>query len=239
MAVYPAIGICRVGGSKEWFLAPEVPGLPPDAGDGFKDGDRLLKKQVQRFRIYAFDDKGQVIGELTAANAVIEWDVHVANTKAAWYGFNNPLDNGELAPGLPGQMRNQSIIAAHQREKMLVIDGGPTRIAGAGTNAGGNDPSYAMGGRFWDRMDVGLGHLRTDEGGRLLVFPPDGLSRSPSGASITSFADNDGWHVGNITITAGDGQTVSTVLCCQNNQIRFTGVTSTPNRLAAMITRMG
>jgi len=194
VAVYPAIGICRVGGSKEWFLAPEVPGLPPDAVDGFKDGDRLLKRQVQRFRIYAFDDKGQVIGELTAADATIEWDVHVANTKAAWYGFNNPLDNGALAPGLPGQKRNQFIVRDDQREKMLVIDAGRTRISGVNTNATGDDRAFVMEGRFWDAIDVGLGHLRTDEAGRLLVFPANGVSGSPIDAGITSFADNDGWH---------------------------------------------
>ena len=31
VAIYPAIGISRVGGSPRWFLAPEVPGLPPMA----------------------------------------------------------------------------------------------------------------------------------------------------------------------------------------------------------------
>lgn len=194
VAVYPAIGLCRVGGSPQWFLAPEVPGLPPQPEGGFKDGERLLKKQVQRFRVYAFDDEDRVIGEVTAADATIEWDVHVANTKAAWYGFNNPLDNGDLAPGLPGQMRNQFFVGDAQRERMLVIDGGQTRITGADANANGDDPAYAMGGRFWETEPVGLGHLRTDADGRLLVFPPDGVSRSPVNAGITSFADNDGWH---------------------------------------------
>lgn len=194
VAIYPAIGISRVGGSPSWFLAPEVPGLPPRPEGGFKDGDQLVKKQVQRFRIFAFDEQDRVIGELTARQAEIEWDVHVANTKAAWYGFNNPLDNGDLAPGLPGKLRNQFVVDDAERERMLVIDGGPTRIAGPAVNADGSDPQYAMGGRFFDELTVGLGQLRTDEAGRLLVFPPDGVSRSPIGAGITSFADNDGWH---------------------------------------------
>src|SRR5690606_11416320 len=111
LAIYPAIGICRVGGSKQWFLAPEVPGLPPQPEGGFKDGRQLIKKQVQRFRVYAFDKDNRVIGEVTASDARISWSVHVANTKAAWYGFNNPLDNGELAPGLPGQLRNQVFVS--------------------------------------------------------------------------------------------------------------------------------
>jgi len=194
IGVYPALGIARVGGSTSWFLAPEVPGLPPTPEGGFKDGDQLIKKQVQRFRLFAFDAQNRVIGEVTSDNAEIVWNVHVANTKAAWYGFNNPLDNGELSPGLPGQKRNQFFVDDDERERMLVIDGGATDISGGQVNAQGNDPKYAMGGRFYDQDDVGLGHLRTDDAGRLLVFPPDGVSHSPVGANITSFADNDGWH---------------------------------------------
>lgn len=212
LAIYPAIGICRVGGSDEWFLAPEVPGLPPSPEGDFKDGSQLLKKQVQRFRVYAFDDHGRVIGEVTSAQADISWKVHVANTKAAWYGFNNPLDNGALAPGLPGQLRNQSFVSPAEREKMLLIDGGATRIGGAGTNPAGKNSSYVMAGRFWGKETVRLGHLRTDVEGRLLVFPADGRSESPVGAAITSFADNDGWHDDwcdgpvHATITLGDGR---------------------------------
>lgn len=194
VGIYPAIGICRVGGSKLWFLGPEVPGLAPSPDGGFKDGEEAIKKQVQRFRVYAFDENNAVIGEVTADQAEVSWAVHVANTKAAWYGFNNPLDNGELAPGLPGQLRNQSFVTTADRERMLVIDAGRTTIAGRAVNENGADPAYAMGGLFFGETPVGLGHLRTDPVGRLLVFPPDGVSASPNGASITSFADNDGWH---------------------------------------------
>lgn len=212
LGVYPAIGICRVGGSPQWFLAPEVPGLPSQPEGGFKDGAQLIKKQVQRFRVYAFDDHDRVIGEITQGKASIEWSVHVANTKAAWYGFNNPLDNGELAPGLPGQLRNQYFVSDAQREQMLLIDGGRKTISGIDANADGTSAAHAMVGRFYDKTDVGLGHLRTDDKGRLLVFPPDGVSRSPVGSPITSFADNDGWYddwcdgpVG-ATVTLPDGR---------------------------------
>ena len=194
VGIYPAIGICRVGGSQSWFLGPEVPGLAPAPDGGFKDGDEAIKKQVQRFRLYAFDENDAVIGEVTAEEAEVSWAVHVANTKAAWYGFNNPADNGELAPGLPGQLRNQDFVTTADRERMLVIDAGRTTIAGRGVNPSGADGTYAMGGAFFGETPVGLGHLRTDPAGRLLVFPPDGVSASPRGASITSFADNDGWH---------------------------------------------
>lgn len=194
VGIYPSIGICRVGGSDAYFLAPEVPGLPPTPDGGFKDGSQAIKKQAQRFRIYAFDKEDRVIGELKDQDAKIEWRVHLANTKAAWYGFNNPLDNGELAPGLPGQKRNQYFVSDEQREQMLVINGGEKTIQGADINKGGDDWRYQFEGTFWNEEKVKLGKLKTDDQGRLIVIPPDGVSNSPTNAPITSFADNDGWH---------------------------------------------
>ncbi|TDO99787.1 CTQ-dependent glycine oxidase GoxA [Marinomonas balearica] len=194
IGIYPTIGICRVGGSDQYFLAPEIPGLPPMPEGGFKDGTQAIKKQAQRFRIYAFDDQNRVIGEITESNATIEWSVHLANTKAAWYGFNNPLDNGELAPGIPGQKRNQYFVSDKERERMLVIDGGERKISGSDQNREGENACYQFEGKFWNKETVNLGKLKTDEQGRLIVIPPSGVSNSPTNAPITSFADNDGWH---------------------------------------------
>lgn len=195
--IYPAIGICRVGGAESWFYAPEVPGLPPIPADGnFKDGTEKIKKQVQRFRVYAFDNDDNIIGEVTGDD--ITWGVHLANTKANWYGFNNPLDNKDLAPGLPSQKRNQYFVSDKDREENLIIDGGLLEISGTDTNADGGDADYQFEGIFWGGQPtaekVGLGQLRTDDAGRLMVVPPDGVSNSPSGAAITSFADNNAWH---------------------------------------------
>ncbi|MEI9979395.1 MAG: CTQ-dependent glycine oxidase GoxA [Edaphobacter sp.] len=195
LAIYPPLGISRIGNSKEWFLAPEVPGLPPLPDGKYKDGPQQVKKQVQRFRIYAFNKAGEVIREITTKEARIEWTVHVANTKAAWYGFNNPLDNGPIAPGLPSQRRNASVTGKKNRAEMLVIDPGAKTITGANTNVEGSDPSFDMVGRFWRTLDVKLGHLQTDPAGRLLIFPGDGVSRSAYPDNpIRNFSDNDGWH---------------------------------------------
>ncbi len=194
LGIYPAIGICRVGGSDQYFLAPEVPGLPPQPVGGFKDGTEAIKKQAQRFRVYAFDDQDQVIGEIKGDKGNIEWRVHLANTKAAWYGFNNPLDNGDLAPGIPGQKRNQYFVSDAEREEMLVIDGKQKKITGADKNSDGSDSQYEFSGKFWGTEEVKLGKLKTDGEGRLIVIPPNGVSKSPKNAPITSFADNDGWH---------------------------------------------
>lgn len=194
LGIYPSIGICRLGNSSEWFFAPEVPGLPPRPEGGFKDRDQRVKKQVQRFRIYGFDSEGRVVSEITTDNAEIEWTVHVANTKAAWYQFSNPLDIPDLASGLPGQRRNQAI-ADSDREKMLVIDPGPTSISGPDKNKSGGNEAYQMACKFWDSIDVSLGELRTDKDGRLLVFPGNGKSDSaiPDNA-IKSFSGNDAWY---------------------------------------------
>ncbi len=196
LGIYPTIGIGRVGGSDNYYFAPEIPGLPPQPEGGFKDGTEKIKKQAQRFRVYAFDDQDRVIGEIKDGDgdAKIEWRVHLANSKAAWYGFNNPLDNGELAPGLPGQKRNQYFVGDEEREEMLVIDGGEKRIMGRDLNESGHDEKYEFEGKFWGKEPVKLGALATDSKGRLIVIPPAGVSKSPSGAPITSFSDNNGWH---------------------------------------------
>ena len=188
LGIYPAMGICRVGNSKEWFLAPEIPGQASNPEGGYKDGEMKIKKQVQRFRIYGFDDEGRVVREITGEEADIRWTVRVANTKAAWYGFNNPLDNREVAPGLPSGLRNQFFTEA-DRDKMLVIDPGPATVSGPRATP------KPMVGRFWNELEVKLGELRTDEASRLLVFPGDGVSQSAIPDNpIDNFSDNDGWH---------------------------------------------
>src|SRR5205823_5689164 len=147
-AIYPAIGISRVGTSAEWFLAPEVPGLPPLRDGRYKDAAGRVKKQVQRFRVYGFNAAGEVVREVTAAEARIDWTVHVANTKAAWYGFDNAMDNGELAPGVPGKRRNPAIVGDAERAAMLVIDPGRRTIGGPAANERGDDPAFTLVGRF-------------------------------------------------------------------------------------------
>lgn len=221
LAIFPPIGFSRVGNSEKHFLAPEIPGLPSNPEGGFKDGDLKVKKQAQRFRIYAFDRRGRVIGEITSKTAEIAWTVHVANTKAAWYGFNNPLDAGPSVPGLPGQRRNQ-FIKADDREKLLAIDPGPVSIS---SRDAGRRP---MVGKFWDKLDVKLGELLCDEHGRLIVLPGDGVSESALPDNpISNFSDNDGWQddwcdgpVG-ATVTFEDGRRMvadeAWVACCGPN----------------------
>ncbi len=193
VGIFPAIGFSRVGNSDQWFHAPEVPGLLAEPQGGFKDGEGRIKKQVQRFRVYGYDEQGRVVRELGTGDD-LRWQVHIANTKPAWYGFSNALDRHGQAPGIPGAQRNAAI-PPERREDMLVIDPGPREIAGAATNADGSDTAYSMEGRFWQKLDVHLGHLRTDENGRLLVFPASGISRSAIEQNpVRDFTNNDAWH---------------------------------------------
>ena len=58
-AIYPPIGIARVGNSRRrYFIGPEVSEpLPKDPGF-YRDCDGALKRQAARFRIYGLDANG-------------------------------------------------------------------------------------------------------------------------------------------------------------------------------------
>ena len=182
--IHPAIGIARVGDSPDaFFVGPEAPGVVPtlkDPGDTsarpgqYKDSQRRIKRQGARFRIYEYtqDATGTVtnVREVTAAEALIEWEVHLANRKAA-------------AATLDGARRRN----AGASEPDLIVDPGPQRIAGT------SQPMRTVGGRFMNTFDVKLGDLRTDDAGRLIVLGGHGTSQSLPGARLEDFADNDGW----------------------------------------------
>ena len=89
VGIYPPIGIARIGNSPEHFLAADQPGVSVVPQGGYKDSLGRIKKEVARFRIYAFDSNGQVLQELTASDATIQWRAEVANVKPAWYDFMN------------------------------------------------------------------------------------------------------------------------------------------------------
>jgi L-lysine epsilon oxidase-like protein len=185
--IHPAIGIARVGDSPDdFFIGPEAPGVPPvlTKPDGsssqpgkYKDKNQRIKRQGARFRIYEYteDAAGKVtkVREITAAEAAIEWEVHLANRKAAEKKFNG------------GGRRN-----AGKPESDLIIDAGAQHIVGT------NQAMRKLTGKFM-RKDVKLGDLLTDAGGRLIVLGGHGLSQSPAGVPLSDrnedFADNDGW----------------------------------------------
>jgi L-Lysine epsilon oxidase N-terminal/L-lysine epsilon oxidase C-terminal domain len=202
IAIHPAIGIARVGNSPDkYFIGAEIPGSPPIDDSEFRDAAQKIKRQVARFRLFGLDAKGKVVGEITAADAdAITWSVHIANTKAEWFRFDEALDipaTKGTAPGataLASNRRNASI-TGNDRAR-LRIDPGARTISGRNTNADGSDPRYAFDtGRIFDTQ-VYLGELRTDDAGRLLCFGGRGHSGSWDKRPLTpgEFANNDGWY---------------------------------------------
>jgi L-lysine epsilon oxidase-like protein len=181
--VHPTIGIARVGDSPdEFFIGPEARGVAPslkkpgDTSPGpgrYKDSQRRIKRQGARFRVYAYtlNDEGNVTGmrEVTTADAQIEWEVHLANRKAA-------------ASTVDGTRRRN----ASTPERDLIVDPGPHRIGGIA------QPMLTVAGTFMN-IAVKLGDLLTDEAGRLVVLGGHGVSQSIPGAPLDDFADNDGW----------------------------------------------
>src|SRR5687767_3736696 len=162
-AIYPPIGVARVGNSEdEFFLAPEVPDPLPEPPGFYRDGEGALKRQAARFRIYGLNAAGVAVRELTADDAKIEWQVHIANKKSAWYQFQLALDIPEAADAPPTLLRNGTV----SDRAALIIDPGPRKISGK--NLKGR--KYAFDSGKFMGTPVYLGELRTDDEGRLIAL---------------------------------------------------------------------
>lgn len=186
-AIYPPIGIARVGNSPDaFYFAPEVPDPRPEAPGFYRDASGALKREAARFRLYGLNAAGQAVAELTADNAEIEWLATLANTKAAWYQFQIALDIPEAATAPLSFLRNMAVAD----RSLLSITPGERRIAGCNQQG----PAHAFAnGRFMGK-EVYLGELRTDAQGRLIVLGGHGKAASYNGAAAITFANNEGWH---------------------------------------------
>ena len=190
-AIHPAIGVARIGNSTEfdgYFIGPEVPDEPALPLGSYKVGTGALKRQVARFRVFGYNAAGEVIAELNADNATIEWTVELANKKAAWYQFQLALDIPVASePTTPPSARRN---ATEADRRQLAITPGARSISGRESHG---QQFHFDGGCFFD-LPVPLGELRTDKEGNLLVFGGHGLSQSITGSPPITFANNDGWH---------------------------------------------
>ncbi len=198
LKIHPAIGIARVGDSpSSFFIGPERPfagNTGQDAGVGtdvprsvgstdlasFRDGGNV-KRQAARFRIFHYPP-GKEPEELTIDHPdvqEIQWTVHLANRKAAFFEFDGLT--GATGPflGAVQNRRNQTIAAADRNSK-LVIDPGPRSIKSGVPgpikfdSSVGNWPKNLSGAPIIDY----LGELRTDNKGRLLVLGGRGKAES-------------------------------------------------------------
>jgi hypothetical protein len=199
LAIYPAIGIARVGNSPtDFFYGPEIPGQFPEDEQDYRDKEGRIKRQAARFRIYALDKNDQILREITVEDAHINWSVHVANKKSAWYNFDQALDvpasqgTGSSGTAIASLRRNDDIKGADREG--LTIDPGPRHISGRDTNEKGQDGQYAFDSGAFMGKQVYLGELRTDEAGRLVFLGGHGHSASYNGTKLVTFANNQTWH---------------------------------------------
>jgi L-lysine 6-oxidase len=215
----PSIGIARLGNSTtDFYLAPNrIGGLPIECDangnatgapfSSFKDTSGRVKRQAQPFRIMRSDDDAN-FEEVTLSTpdvASIEWTVHLANKKAAWYQFSELQGNLLLGPDNSYEkqkiaLRNSKVGTPADRQK-LIIDPGPRLISGANQSvefARDNIPSNYPHGSFPNsRPKYGwpinsLGSLKTDNEGRLLVLGAYG--RAGGDEAITSYGGADTWY---------------------------------------------
>jgi L-Lysine epsilon oxidase N-terminal/L-lysine epsilon oxidase C-terminal domain len=203
VAIYPAIGIARVGNSpNEYFIGPEIPGILPQIQHDYRDPQGRILRQAARFRLFGLDADGKVIKELSADDGDITWSVHVANAKAAWYQFVKALDLGESAGALSSDTGGIPAVACPRRNPNihgvsrsdLVIDPGPRLITGRNLNEDGLQPQYAFNTGTFHGTPVYLGELRTDAQGNLIFLGGRGHSSTFLPGPPPGFANNPGWH---------------------------------------------
>ena len=186
--IHPAIGIARVGNSPdEYYIGPEVPfpaGPPPG---GYRDDQGRLKRQAARFRIYGYDRAGKVVGEITSADATIEWKVKIANKKASWYQFDMALDLKPEASAIQSARRNSQV--QNQDRIKLTIQPNEQTISGNNQTSTPFDDGEFYGTKVY------LGELRTDDAGRLLFLGGYGKAASPFlGYTLVTYSNNPGWY---------------------------------------------
>lgn len=205
--IHPGIGIARLGNSDEFYIGPEAPGVVVDPGGSggpgpeggtYRDGQARLKRQAQRYRVYAYDADDKVIAELTSDSGLVRsmrWRVHVRNMKAANYAFQGPylfdpdkLRNPSIQPGKKPIERDQLIIdpgvhtiASGQTDAVVMkgdvftgIEKG--RLPGALRFEGftPKDISQEVEVTYAPAHGIELGQLRLDPQDRLLFVPAPG-----------------------------------------------------------------
>jgi hypothetical protein len=190
--IHPAIGVARVGNSVEApFIGPESPDQEPADPGSYKDASGALRRQAARFRVYGYNAAGEVVRELKpGAEGVseIQWTVHLANKKAAWYQFHLALDipEGKTLAAEQYALRNADVVGAER--KKLVNDPGSRTVRGSKTETQKFDTGKIMG------KAVYLGEISTRSDGRLVVLGGRGSSASYKNQAITGVANNNTWY---------------------------------------------
>lgn len=187
-AIYPPIGVMRVGNSKEeYFIGPLVD-EPEEKSDpyAYRDKTGALKRQAAQFRIYGLNADGEAVKELTMDDTDITWHSQLANQKSSWYQFQIALDIPDaFAPDIPPSLLRN--IDVKDRDS-LIIKGEAHKISKSNINEG-----HKFEGKFFSKP-VYLGEMRTDEKGRLIMLGGHGVSANINGDIAVTFANNEGWY---------------------------------------------
>lgn len=199
--IHPAIGIARLGRSEEYFLGPEPDGVfpPPrvNVGPGafrsFRDAAGELRPQAARFRVFECQrDGGTLVSarEVTSAEAVVTWRVHVVNSKGAAPKFVDPATQRQnVNPAVRRNNAQNSEDLANPINQPLIINPGRQDVS--------SDQSLTvkrLEGSF-KGVQVTLGRIFTEATGRLVFVGGTGQAGSvPAGVALQSFADSDDWY---------------------------------------------
>jgi hypothetical protein len=194
--IHPAIGVARVGNSNSkdgFFVGPESPDQKPGTPGFYRDATGAVKRQAARFRLYGYNADGEAVRELTINDddvSEIEWTVHLANKKAAWYQFYLPLDVPDGRRLKPDQYARRNADIKGAERKNLVIDPTAQTIRRRKAESG---EVKQFNGKIMDR-DVYLGEISTESVGRLLVLGGRGKSSSYMDKPVSTVANNDTWN---------------------------------------------
>ncbi len=240
--IHPAIGVGRLGNSpNSYYLAPEsIGGLPIEPDDKglpilkkgkpeyvtkFKDNLGMIRRQAATFKIYRSVNGGpeEVVDLNDKSIDRIEWTVHVANKKAAWWNFvpllgdlmfgklnsyetwnNTPPKAWNLPTnpwtGLPWMERRNSSVKGDKNRRALIVDPGPKTLAkpNGSANFDNNNPSYPFV-SFPNPNDISQG-LSVKTLGEMRTDPNGNLlvlgafGRAGGSETITGFGGGDTWN---------------------------------------------
>ena len=224
-AIYPAIGIARVGNSEEYYIGPESANALPENIDGsdftaddFRDAQKKLKRQAARFTIHQVNGDGSTTPvNITQSDIkTIRWTAHVANKKSIWYEFSTNLGQDGYASNHP--LRNAFVTDETERTQMI-IDPGAHTVENPGDIQTFDRATTADGNRRFPPSDIlpcaidSLGEMQMTDAGELLVVGGYGHAGSDDAHStIHEYANNDGWYDDtsdgpvSATIILNDGQ---------------------------------
>ncbi|MGZ3756327.1 MAG: CTQ-dependent lysine 6-oxidase LodA [Mucilaginibacter sp.] len=212
-SIHPSVGVARLGNSHGQFcLSPDAIGGLPFEADAFgnekgpiihfKDAAGQVRRQGQLFKI--FGDDGAEITLDSPNVASMEWTVHLASKKAAWYQYSEL--QGNLLFGNENSYTNRKVPfrnpdkVTEKERQTLIIDPGPRTVAGkrqsitfdAQNVPAGYPASFPPSTVKYGTPVTTLGDLQTDDSGRLIVL--GGYGNAGGDLPLTSYGGSSTWH---------------------------------------------